>query len=303
MRSEKDNDKDECAKAYNKMLLVFDLENVITLPKADVSGFFYKQKLTLYNLTANTSDKQGYCAIWTELASGRAGNDIASGFIAILKRFVRDYPHITELICWCDSCVPQNRNSYLSQAIMEFLSNNPHLKSITMKYSITGHSCVQEVDNMHKNIEDAMQVAEFYSPISFLRVLMKVSRHKPYCVIQLAKEDFKDYMNASKLLSFNLVPYTKVYQLKFSGTDLHQLQYKTEHGQSSFVKVNVGRKNATRLKKGKPIETIASEIKIVQARKQSNEKVLPPKKKKAIQTMLKQMPLLDRQWYASIGIQ
>ena len=32
---------------------------------------------------------------------------------------------------------------------------------------------MQEVDNMHKQIEDAMRVAEFYSQISFIRVLLK----------------------------------------------------------------------------------------------------------------------------------
>ena len=94
MRAEKQKDKTDCAKSDEKMLIEFDLEN-ITLPKADVSGFFYKQKLTLHNLTANTSDQQGYCAIWTELTSGRAGNDITSAFIAILNKFVVDYPKVT----------------------------------------------------------------------------------------------------------------------------------------------------------------------------------------------------------------
>ena len=144
------------------------------------------------------------------MTSGRADNDIASAFIAILNKFVVDYPKVTELICWSDSCVPQNRNSHISQAILQFLFNNNHVKSITLKYSITGHSCVQEVDNMHKNIEDAMQVAEFYSPWSFLRLLLRVNRQKPYRVIQLSKPDFKDYMNAVKLLSFNLVPGVKM---------------------------------------------------------------------------------------------
>lgn len=132
-----ENDKAECEKSHYKLLLVFDLQNVVTLPTADVSNFFYKQKLTLYNLTAITSDKQGYSAIWTELTSGRAGNDIASVFIAILKKIVGGYPHVNELICWSDSCVPQNY--HMSQAILQFLSENCHLNTTSIKYSITGH--------------------------------------------------------------------------------------------------------------------------------------------------------------------
>ena len=55
---------------------------------------------------------------------------------------------------------------------------------------------------MHKQIEDAMQVAEFYSPISFLHLLLKVNRLAPYRVIQMVENNFKDYMNSSKLLQF-----------------------------------------------------------------------------------------------------
>ena len=147
-----------------------------------------------------------------------------------------------------------------------------------------------------------MQVAEFYSPLSFLRVLLKVNRKKPHRVIQLGKPDFKDYMNASKLLSFNLIPYTKVYQLKFTNDDLYCIQYKTCHDDSPFQSINVRGKHATRRNLGKPIETIASNVSIVQARRQLNEKVLPPKKMKALQSMLKHMPIIDRQWYQSIGV-
>ena len=188
MSAEKAKDKANSDK--NTLLIVFDLENVITLPKAEVGSFFYKRKLTMYNLTAMTSSKSGYCAIWTDAISGRAGNDIASAFISILKISI-DEPHVTNLICWSDSCVPQNRNSHISQAILEFLYQQEKISSIIMKYSIAGHSGVQEVDNMHKQIEDAIKVAEFYSPVSFLRLLLNVNRNIPYQVIQLNKVDFK----------------------------------------------------------------------------------------------------------------
>ena len=131
MREEK-----KCDKANtnpSSLLIVFDLEKVITLPEAEVSSFFYKRKLTMYNLTAQTNHKKGYCAIWTEVTSGRAGDDIASAFVSILRKIVKDNPAATDLICWSDSCVPQNRNSHISQAILEFLFNNKHMKSITMK--------------------------------------------------------------------------------------------------------------------------------------------------------------------------
>ena len=136
MREEKSKDKDS---ESDLCIVMFDLENVITLPKAEISSFFYKRKLNLYNLTAYTS-KRGYCAIWTEATSGRAGNDIASAVVKVMESVIQDHPKAS---------------------------------SVSLKYSITGHSAVQEVDNMHSQIERAMHVVEFYSPISFIRILLK----------------------------------------------------------------------------------------------------------------------------------
>ena len=126
-----------------------------------------------------------------------------------------DHTDVCELICWSDSCVPQNRNSHISQALLEFLDSQDQIKKITMKYSLAGHSCVQEVDNMHQQIEVSMRVAEFYSPVSFLRLLLKVNRNNPFRVIQMSKDDFKDYQNSSKMLKFCNLPYTHVFQLSF----------------------------------------------------------------------------------------
>ena len=73
------------------------------------------------------------------------------------------------------------------------------LNSITMKYSVPGHSCVQEVDNTHSNIEKAMHVAEFYSPVSFLRVLLNCYRQRPY----------KRLKFQNKICVFGTIPTTK----------------------------------------------------------------------------------------------
>ena len=104
-----------------------------------------------------------------------------------------------------------------------------------MRYSVAWHSGVQEVNNMHKQIEDAMKVAEFYSPVSFLRLLLNVNRNIPYRVIQLNKVDFKDYQSSSKMRMFSRVPYTKVCQLKFDKENLHIIEYKQSHSDENFT--------------------------------------------------------------------
>ena len=280
------------------------------VPKTEFGSFFYKRKLTMYNLIAMTSSKRGYCATWTEAISGRAGNDIASAFISILKKISIAEPHVTNLICWSDSCVPQNRNSHISQAILEFLYQQEKISSIIMKYSIAGHSGVQEVDNMHKQIKDAMKVAEFYSPVSFLRLLLNVNRNIPYRVIQLNKVDFKDYQSSSKMRMFSRVPYTKVCQLKFDKENLHVTEYKQSHSDENFTTVNIGheKKKSTRAvkKQGVNITTIESNekksIKILTSRCQKCDKQLSAAKTEDIRSMLKHMPLTDREYFKTLGV-
>ena len=183
-----------------------------------------------------TSSEKGYCAIWTECMSGRAGNNIASVYIQILNKVAADHPNVTELICWSDSCVPQNRNFYIFQAILEYLSMQSKIKVVTIKYSLAGHSFVQKI-----NIEVATRVTKFYSPLFFPRIVLKVNRNRPYRIIQMKSEDFKDIQNSSKMLQFFNVPYTKVFQLKFCKDDLHTAEYKLSHSNTNFHHVSTGK--------------------------------------------------------------
>lgn len=83
MREERRTDRNN----KDKLVVSFDLQNVITCPKAEISSFFYRRKLNMYNLTGYDSiSKTGYCAVWCETVSGRSANDIASALIQILER-------------------------------------------------------------------------------------------------------------------------------------------------------------------------------------------------------------------------
>ena len=116
-------------------VVCFDLENVISLPHANVSSMFYKRKLSMYNLTGHLScGKQAYSVLWHEGEAGRGGNDIASALTQMLYAVVKQQPAISELILWADSCVPQNRHSLMSLALIRFLSKQTALQKITQKF-------------------------------------------------------------------------------------------------------------------------------------------------------------------------
>ena len=48
-------ERDKDRKNEDMVVVAFDLENVITCPRANISNFFDKRKLIVYNLTAHCS--------------------------------------------------------------------------------------------------------------------------------------------------------------------------------------------------------------------------------------------------------
>lgn len=103
-----------------------------------------------------------------------------------------DENELTEITLWSDSYMPQNQNSIISNAFLDLLKDNSQIEKITMKYSLSGHSCVQEVDNVHSLIEKAMRSTDFCLPICLIRILKSISPNNPYKVIQMKETDLKD---------------------------------------------------------------------------------------------------------------
>ncbi|GBO11939.1 hypothetical protein AVEN_216931-1 [Araneus ventricosus] len=97
-----------------------------------------------------------------------------------------------------------------------------------MKYSLLGHSYVQDADSVHSNVEKAMNKTDFYSPIALIRILKQVNPRQQYRVIQMRPDDFKDFQETAKLLNYKIVPFASAAILKFSRT-LHTMNLKTSH--------------------------------------------------------------------------
>lgn len=112
--------------------------------------------------------------MWDESKMGRTGNDIASALLKILNRIIQDFPGITDIIPWSDSCVPQNRNSLVTFILLDFLKHHPDIQHIYFKFSTPGHSTIQEIDNVHSCIERVLRTPDFYSPLSLIRILLKI---------------------------------------------------------------------------------------------------------------------------------
>ena len=182
-----------------------------------------------------------YCALWTEYTGGRSGNDLASALFKILHRVIEDNPEISKIITWSDSCVPQNKNSIMSSAILYFLQANPQIESITMKFSIAGHSAVQEIDNIHSQIEKCLRTNEYFSPMGLIRLLQLVNRNNPLIILQMQHKDFKDFSSFGKnMYNFTIVKFAKLKMIQFSKS-ANIILFSNDYQEISFKEVNIRR--------------------------------------------------------------
>ena len=278
-------------------VLCFDLQNVLTVPKAEISNFFYLRKLSVYNMTAHLSlDKDVYCCIWSESQSGRAGNDLASAILRILESVLTTHPQLKNLILWSDSCVPQNRNSIMSTAIKHFLNAHPDVESITQKFSASGHGCVQEVDAVHSSIDQKLKKTEVYSPLGLIRILKSVRRQKPFNILQMKDVDFLNIQAGAKSYNFTKVPFTQVKQLKYYSNHPFTVSFKTKHA-DGFTSVFAG---AQSLRKKKSTAYPITAPKLSIQTKKSH--LLSKEKNEDIKKMMPYMPEIDRNYMATLCV-
>ena len=101
-------------------VLTFDLQNVITCPRAGVKDLFYYRKLTVYNLTGQTQtfkdrkfEKKTHCVVWHECQAGRGGNEIASSVSKLLQDIVQNNPLVTKIITWSLLCSSKQEFFYV----------------------------------------------------------------------------------------------------------------------------------------------------------------------------------------------
>jgi len=286
-REERDSDRDHSAEAQSDSVLTticFDMEKVQLCPRANVSNFFYKRKLSVYNLTAHcATNKIAYNAIWSEAMAGRGANEIASALMIILEQVVTSLPHIRKIILWSDSCVPQNKNSILSSALRLFLQNHTHLVSIEQKYCTPGHSSIQEVDNIHSHIEKHLSKVDIFSPLSLVRH-MKDVRRDVMEIHQMKPNEFKDFHEVSMKFYFKNVPYNRVKSLTYLSIYPYHMYYKLSFAKDCPTIVAC-------LKR----QTRSSENpNWIDARTITKVPHVCELKKKDIESMLKFMPLGDR---------
>ena len=209
----------------------------------------------------------------------------------MLEKLCEENTNITKITTWSDSCVPQNRNSYMAAAILHFLSTHNNIECVEMKYSVPGHSCIQEVDNVHSQLEKCFSIAEFHSPLSLMRLVLKANRKKPFVVIQMHPVDVKDFKRCGDLLNFKTVPFSKLVSMKLTYSTV--LSYRLTYGPTAEVHhAELLPPRGLRNERTVPLN--------IPAPKTSKMQPLPAAKKIDLKTMLKFMPHDDKAYMTSL---
>ncbi|CAH0558614.1 unnamed protein product [Brassicogethes aeneus] len=210
-----------------------------------------------------------------------------------------DFPDVTRFILWSDSCVPQNKNSVMTVALKKFLQENPNILQITQKFCEPGHSSIQEVDNVHSQIEKKLANMKIYSPLGLLRALKEVNRKSPFYVSHMQLQNFKDYQGASKSYNFKNIPYCALKVLKYLSNKPMQVYFKLSHSEVEDFKVcsivsQMTRKNSAAAMVNLPV------IKICSA---PRECLLPEDKVYCLYKLFKYLPEVDKTYIRTLFYQ
>ena len=64
----------------------------------------------------------------------------------------------------------------MSTALLDFMKKHADIIITEQKLCESGHSCIQEVDNVHSQIKKRLRALEVFSPVSLIRGLRNTNK-------------------------------------------------------------------------------------------------------------------------------
>lgn len=186
-RQEKENDKRKAKENKSYSAATFDLEAVLPTTCSLVSQAYYKRKLSCYNLSLySLGDNKGTCFLWNETEGQRGSCEVAT----CLHKYIKSLPPNVNHICfYSDNCMGQNRNKYVTAALLYTVSKSNYIDIIDQKYLEAGHTQM-ECDSMHAAIEYAKRKTNVFIPSQWDTIIHMARRTNPYIVLPLKYWDF-----------------------------------------------------------------------------------------------------------------
>lgn len=176
---------------------VFDLQQVILLPKSNHSQIFYSRRLANYNFTIyNLQSKQCYCYIWHEGISKRGSCEISTCVSMYLRKLDGDGVETVHL--FSDGCSGQNKNSIIATMLLHVLSTSQNIKSIILSF-FESHHGQNEGDSVHSTITAAIEKSgDIFVPSQLVPIFRLARRRNPYVVNTLNSQEFLDFKSLAR---------------------------------------------------------------------------------------------------------
>lgn len=135
-------------KSADTYSVVYDLQQVHSLPKVSCQEAFYSRQLSLYNFgLCDQTSGNNFSYTWTENQSGRGANEISSAvhhYLTSVIKWDSNDPHVanvTKIRLVSDGCGGQNKNNIVLGMAMGWLVNAPkQINTVEMLFPVRGHS-------------------------------------------------------------------------------------------------------------------------------------------------------------------
>lgn len=96
----------------NVCTINFDLQKVLTTPRAEIGPLYYFSKLCVWNFTIfELNSHDGRCMVWNETIGCRGSAEIGSFLYQFFKE--KAQVGVKDFFLYSDSCSGQNKNKYV----------------------------------------------------------------------------------------------------------------------------------------------------------------------------------------------
>lgn len=194
LKDEARNEKNKDKLSDSDIVLTMDLQSVLLAPKSKVSLMYYKTKLAVHNFTIyDIKSNDGYCFLWSEIEGSVGANEFSSILTYFIENIIlkRIDGKLSKVIFWSDGCVSQNKNSVLSNALLNIAIKQK--VEIIQKFLHKGHTQM-EADSMHSVIERRLRNRDINVPADYDHYC-KTARinPRPYFVKYCSHNFFKNF--------------------------------------------------------------------------------------------------------------
>ena len=201
-RAKKDELKQAAGQANSKKSVAcFDLQQVLNCPHGEVSVFFYKRKLSLYNLTVyDLGSKDVICYMWPETVAKGGTCEIGSCVYKYVEGELKKGKN--EFYFFSDNCWGQNKSKNTAMMYSHLVRNNP-IASITHLFLEKGHT-QNENDSVHSVIERRSRRIPIHTKDQWYQTVRVARAKQPYKVVEMKRPDFVDFKPlGSEMKNFN----------------------------------------------------------------------------------------------------